>query len=105
MTTKTRKPSSLRKHAVPKQQIVRQSRLKHGEQFLEPLPIDKMRAITIAGRDFVAIAHINASPKLWTWQLEDGALCWFAFQTRKGLLRDGKPSPGAKPVRVRIVKC
>lgn len=42
-------------------------------------------------------------PIAWVWQLEDGALCFWAEPTRKALVDSGKPSPGAKPICVRLV--
>lgn len=44
----------------------------------------------------------EAKPELaWAW-LCDFGLCLWAAPTRKQLVSDGKPSPEAVPVRVRI---
>jgi len=43
----------------------------------------------------------------WAWEISDGkdwVLCHYAEPTKIDLERDGKPSPEARPVSVRIVK-
>lgn len=40
--------------------------------------------------------------RAWTWQMDDG-LCYWAQPRRDTLLAEGKPSPEAKPVLVRLV--
>ena len=44
----------------------------------------------------------NAVGKGWAWQCDFG-LCHWAAPTREKLLRDGKPTPEAKAISVRIV--
>ena len=42
----------------------------------------------------------------YAWELEDGSLCCWAQPSIAVLKKDGhKPSPGAKAVRVELVKC
>lgn len=38
---------------------------------------------------------------VWTWLIDTG-LCYFCFSTKRDLLADGKPSPEAKPIKVKI---
>lgn len=40
----------------------------------------------------------------FAYKLEDGSLCWWAEPHRKDLVNNGKPSPGAKIVRVELVE-
>ena len=104
---KTMKKKTATKKRTTRHQVapvVRRPLLKQMEQFLKPLPIDRMTLITIAGREFVSVEHLTPSPNRWTWQLEDGSLCLYTFGSRMALEADSKPSPGAKPARVRIVK-
>lgn len=39
----------------------------------------------------------------WAWMLEDGSICHWADPERKQLVSNGRPSPSAKPVYVRII--
>ena len=39
----------------------------------------------------------------YAWMLEDGSLCYWAAPTKDELVRNGKPGPGAKAVRVELV--
>ncbi len=42
---------------------------------------------------------------IWTWVADFGdgpTLCLFAEATKKQLLHQGRPTPGAKPIRVRM---
>lgn len=41
-------------------------------------------------------------PRVWTWRIEEG-LCFGTYVSRADLERDGKPSPEAKAVCVRLV--
>lgn len=39
----------------------------------------------------------------WAWKIAEG-LCHWSMPYRRDLIRDGKPSPEAKAVRVRITE-
>lgn len=44
------------------------------------------------------------APFAWAWMLEDGGLCYWAEPDKARLQSQGKPSPNAKAVCVRLIK-
>ena len=45
----------------------------------------------------------SQAPRSWAW-LCDFGLCLWSLPTKRQLMADGKPSPNAKAVRVRLIR-